>query len=289
MKSEKATLIAELSNRFDRCFNTPENPFTLDNPDLLVAKGRDIFAIYIPTFNETLRPDYLLRRVYVSHLCYGVKLNPILFSSRERSSTTPNVYNHSFRHISTDLDDIVKYINLEHPQYERHKHFSVIQARQYERFRFNLELSEQFALSNSSVDFDVNRIPLNDCVPVRSWSTGKDKESRKYRFSQGFYVGLARKGKSTSFKASFENLMTLAFMSLYHYDDGELYPTGLFDEIGIINTDWTMFDKEQIPNNYNRMLSFIGLAPLTITTQNEVERLYDIFYKTRNKWAYKGK
>lgn len=289
MTGIKASLVTEVSNRFERCLIAPENPFTLDNPDIIVAKGRDLFAIYIPTHKETVYPDYLLRRVYLSQLCYGVKLCPILLTNGLPQNISGYVGQHSFRHIAITVNDAVEFITLEHPHFNRLKHFSEIQARQYERYRMNLELSALFTSFDSLDGFRADSIPLNNRVPVRSWNTGKDKESRNYRFSQQVYVGLGNKGKSSSFKSSFEHLMTLAFMSLYHYDDGELYPTNLIDEMGIINTDWSMFDKERTPNSYNRMLSFIGLAPVTVSTKEQLETLYDSYSTIRDKWAYKRK
>ena len=79
--------------------------------------------------------------------------------------------------------------------------------------------------------------------------------------------------------------MTLAFMSMFHLDDGRLYPTAMFDELSVLNTDWTMFDADMVPNSYNRMLSFVGMAPISISTQQQLWQVFDKYQNIRNHVA----
>ena len=72
--AEKQQLIRQLCDGCERCLQAPENPITLDNPDVIVANGNKLFAIYIPTYRENENTDHLLRRLYLSQLCYGYQL-----------------------------------------------------------------------------------------------------------------------------------------------------------------------------------------------------------------------
>ena len=96
---------------------------------------------------------------------------------------------------------------------------------------------------------------------------------------------MLKKKRNMAFRASFDQLMTLAFMSLYNLDNGELYPTNMHNEMAIVNTDWQMFDEEHVPNEYNRMLSYVGLAPVSISTNREMELLFERYQIIRGNVA----
>lgn len=90
------------------------------------------------------------------------------------------------------------------------------------------------------------------------------------------------KKKNESFKTAFEQLMTLAFMSKFSFDNGEIYPTGMYNELSVMNTDWVMFDEESIPNSYNHMLSFIGLPPVSVSTERDMVQVFERYQTLRN-------
>lgn len=80
---QKQRILQKLFDNSERCLIEPENPFSMDNPDAIVANGNNLFAIYIPTYRENENADHLLRRLYLSQLSYGYKLTPIIVVMEE--------------------------------------------------------------------------------------------------------------------------------------------------------------------------------------------------------------
>lgn len=85
-----------------------------------------------------------------------------------------------------------------------------------------------------------------------------------------------------SFKTAFEQLMTTSFLSTYILDNGVLCPTNMNGEMYLVNTDWTMFFDNMEPNAYNRMLSFIGLSPVLLTSYSDIDNAFDNYVKLRH-------
>ena len=58
--------------------------------------------------------------------------------------------------------------------------------------------------------------------------------------------------------------------------------TAMFDELSVLNTDWIMFDADMVPNSYNRMLSFVGMAPVSISTEQQLWKVFENYQMIRN-------
>lgn len=281
--AEKQQLIRQLSDGCERCLQAPENPITLDNPDVIVANGNKLFAIYIPTYRENENTDHLLRRLYLSQLCYGYQLIPILLTMEEGAVKMLNnqSYSYAFAHLTISIEDVLRFVNQANPRYRRSRNFSELQSSQYELYRKYLQLSEDVHKEVRSV-FSVPEDIRFDTVVTRSWSTDKPKESNSFRSVPGGLVASVVKKKNESFKTAFEQLMTLAFMSKFNFDNGEIYPTGMYNELSVMNTDWVMFNQESEPNAYNHMLSFIGLPPVAVSTEREMVQVFERYQIIRN-------
>ena len=108
MKTEdKKQIAATIYDQCERCLIAPENPFTLDNPDIIAANGNKLYAIYLPTYSESENIDYLLRRLYLSRLSYGYNLIPILLFDGDSMivrSLNNNALNSSFAIITNSVD-----------------------------------------------------------------------------------------------------------------------------------------------------------------------------------------
>ena len=280
--TDKILFIETIANDCERCLIAPENPFTLDNPDMIVANGSKLFAIYLQTYKEGENIDHLLRRLYLSQLSYGYKLIPILVLTKGIPANVDyRVLEKSFCHISDNEYDVSRYISIESPEVIRMKDFSKIQMMQYVNYRNRLELSLKSYSEIRRVE-DHDSLNLVRKVETVSWSTQKPRTSNYYWLAQGGFVGMAEKKQGSSFKTSLDSLMTMAFMSMFHLDDGRLYTTAMFEELSVLNTDWIMFDADMVPNSYNRMLSFVGLAPVSISTDQQLWQVFENYQNIRN-------
>ena len=176
--------------------------------------------------------------------------------------------------------EIAKYVALEQPNKKRARHFSEMQEMQYIAYRQRLRLSEKSNREFKSFS-SFEDILLGDIVSAKSWSTRGYRESQYYKHTPLGSMAVVSKKENSSFKTTFDQLMTTAFLSMYQLDNGVVYPTAMSNELSLLNTDWQMFDNEQMPNDYNRMLSFVGLAPVSISTSREAEILNDMYQDIR--------
>lgn len=282
--AEKQSILRRIYDSCERAIIGPENPFTLDNPDMLVANGNRLFSIFLPTFRECENHDHLLRRVYMSMLGYGQKISPILLIAEPKPEIigilNNPVFLEVFRLISLDSEEVIRLVNSDRQNARIWKNFSEIQSWHYVGYRNRLRLSEEAHKEIRSV-YATGDIHLGDNVVAQSWSTGQLRESKYYRHTQGGFMAITEKKKNAGFKTSFEQLMTVTFLTSFHLDNGNIYPTAMANELSLLNTDWKMFDDRQLPNDYNRMLSFIGLAPVSVSTSREVETLFERYQQIR--------
>ncbi len=278
--SEKQIILKHIASGCERAIIGPENPYTMDNPDMIVANGNIMFAIFIPTYREWENGDHLLRRVYMSQLGYGQKMLSVLLLTEKRKQIGMMMNNPAFFSMfdlmTFEEKEVMKYVEREKPNKKRNRHFSAIQEIQYVGYRQRLRLSEEGYIEFKTFS-STEQIQLGETVFAKSWSTRGYRESQYYRHTQLGSMAVVSKKEKSSFKTSFDHLMTTAFLSMYQLDNGVVYPTAMSKELNLLNTDWQMFDDEQLPNDYNRMLSFIGLAPVSISTSREAEKLNDMY------------
>jgi len=285
---DKQSILQQIHNGCERCLIAPENPFTLDNPDLLAVNGNKLFAVYLLSYREQENLDHLLRRLYLSQLSYGYKMTPVLlFLNDEPYNPQVNlqVLKYAFSHVSDSVEDVIRYITIEKPNYKRWKFFSEVQLNQYMNYRACMELSEKAFVEKQraeKVEGEQDDIIYTGPVNTRSWYYERWKESKNYWHTQKGLVGKVMKGQNVSFKSSMDYLMTTAFMTLFNFDNGTIYPTGYYNELSVVNTNWNVFHEDCTPNRYNRMLSFIGLAPVTITSNRDIDWLFDNYQTIRH-------
>lgn len=111
--SLKEILTDRVTREFERNFViSPENPFTIDNPNLIVRQGSILYAVYIPYYNEKRNYDHLLRRLYFSQMAYGTSLVTILLLNEgdKINNYETMVIENSFNHISYGVNDLIAFI-----------------------------------------------------------------------------------------------------------------------------------------------------------------------------------
>lgn len=170
--TEKQQLNRQLYDGCERCLIAPENPITLDNPDVIVANGNLLYAIFIPTYRENENKDHLLRRLYLSQLCYGYQLIPILLAMEEGALKMLNnqSFAYAFAHLANSIEDVLSFVNQASPNYKRARNFSKLQSSQYELYRRYLQFSEDVHKEVRS-EFSLPEEMRFDTVVTRSWST----------------------------------------------------------------------------------------------------------------------
>lgn len=107
-------IIEEMDQTFaSDCLVSPENPFSIDNPDALVRKGTTLYAIFVPMYHERINFDHLLRRLFSSELAYGSKLHTLLILKEDEklSEYGERVLNAAFCHISLGKIDAISYLS----------------------------------------------------------------------------------------------------------------------------------------------------------------------------------
>lgn len=284
--ADKQFILQQIYDGCERCLIAPENPFTLDNPDLIAANGSLLFAVYLLTYREQENLDHLLRRLYLSQLSYGYKMSTVLLYFNERPHDEPINYfvlENAFSHVAESVEDTIKYINSAKPNFKKWKDFSEVQTNQYLNYRVCIELSEKaFRDKHGVVLSDQEDISFTSRVNTRSWYYDIWKECKNYWHTQKGLFGTVKSGHNSSFKSSMDNIMTMSFMTLFNFNEGVIYPSGYYNEPNFINTDWAVFNEDRVPNRYNRMLSFIGIAPVTISSNRDIDWLFDNYQAIRH-------
>ena len=80
-----------LLDAFRQSVIDPINPFTVDNPDVLVYNGRSLTGLYIPLKKEQDNPDLLLRRLFLSRLSMSKAVNTLLILAEESMHSFDNM------------------------------------------------------------------------------------------------------------------------------------------------------------------------------------------------------
>ena len=100
---KKQTYIT-LLDVFNQSIVDPVNPFTLDNPDVLVFNGRTLIGLYIPLKKEQANPDLLLRRLFLSRLSMSKVVSTVLILDEATSS----IDTHTERIVQEGMDKLME-------------------------------------------------------------------------------------------------------------------------------------------------------------------------------------
>ena len=112
-QQKKKSVLSKLESKFQKCLVNPTNPFSIDDPDVIIVNNNSIFSIYIPTFLEKDNYDHLLRRLHLSQMSYSLKFLPILLLDLDDKMSDIGWYmmKSNFVFVAHSLDDIIAFIN----------------------------------------------------------------------------------------------------------------------------------------------------------------------------------
>ena len=119
--ADKQFILQQIYDGCERCLIAPENPFTLDNPDLIAANGSLLFAVYLLTaehklhinkgFSYKYNTDKLVYYEVYDLLDAGIRRDKQLKKwRREWKEKLINDFNPEWRDLSEDIGVNAEYI-----------------------------------------------------------------------------------------------------------------------------------------------------------------------------------
>lgn len=272
------------------CLVMPENPYSKDNPDMLVRNGTTLYAIFIPMYHERKNLDHLLRRVFSSELSYGSKLHTVLILKEDDklSGYGENVLSAVFCHIARGIDDAIRYVSSRE-NVGRNWMF-IGEAKQwlyrlYDVNNLTIEFSNkqygvQKTLADQQLDFGDFSSP--------SWSLeNKSRMIKNVAYSRYSCMCIKKKVKDRSFREGFENIMTQSFLKNFYVEGGYLVPNNnIVDNIFGVATDWELYSEDNVPNDYFRTLVFSGVLPLNILDEEKLGNIHEFYIDVQNRMRY---
>lgn len=272
------------------CLVMPENPYSIDNPDILIRKGIILYAIYVPMFQERNNFDHLLRRVFSSELSYGSRLHTVLVLKEDDklSGYGERVLNSAFCHIARGVNDVVRYVSSRENVGRNWSHIGDVKQwfhRQYDINNFTINFSiKEFGQQEL---LDNHQFKLENVSSPSWFGNGKIRVVKnvvRYKYNDVF---IKKKLKKQSFREGFDNIRTLSFLKSFFIDDGYLVPNNnVVDDILSIATDWDLFSVDNNPNDYYRTLVFSGILPLNILDEKKLSYIHNYYIDIQNRMRY---
>lgn len=279
---EKKAVLSKLVNDFQRCLISPTNPFSIDDPDAIVVNNNSVFAIYIPTFLERENYDHLLRRLHMSQLSYSLKFVPVLLLDQDDKMSDIGWFmmKNNFVFVAHSLDDAEAFIKKSGKINRKWKEINHFQQEHILSYNINSKVSTLISKEITTpyeklYEGKRNRFELQGLTSDKLWGI------QDFHPYQNGMIGEKNKSKS-SFLNSFQKMMTASFMCGFVIDNGYLFPSpNAYDGIvNIVNTNWNLFEEER-PNRYNSVLSFCGLVPVCISSEDHIEIINDVYQTVR--------
>lgn len=281
-------IIEEMEQTFaSDCLVSPENPFSIDNPDALVRKGTTLYAIFVPMYHERNNFDHLLRRLFSSELAYGSQLHTLLILKEDEKlfEYGERVLNAAFCHISWGKIDAISYLSS---RINNGRNWSLIGDikqwifQQYDANNLTVDFADKTFEKVSSVDNF--QLDLGNISSPSWFFNNKRRIIKNVARCGNTDMCIKRKGKRQTFRDGFENIMTQSFLKSFRLTDGYLEPYNrVVDNIFGIATDWNMFTDEGYHNMYHRTLSFAGVLPLNILDEERLECIHGFYIDIQNK------
>lgn len=279
---EKKSVLSRLVDEFQKCMLTPTNPFSIDNPDAIVVNNNSVYAIFIPTFLERENYDHLLRRLHLSQMSYSLKFVPVLLLDPDDKMSDLGWFmmKSNFVFVAGSLGEVVSFINKSGKISRRWKEINHFQQEHFLNYNINSKVS--FLISKEiNTPFERLYGGAKDKFELRGWTSDKHWGIQDFHPYKNGMIGEKNKNKS-SFLNSFQKMMTASFICGFIIDNGYIYPNPNAREgiVNIVNTDWGLFEENR-PNRYNSILSFCGLVPVSISTENHIDIINDVYQTVR--------
>lgn len=281
-QQEKKSVFSKLVDEFQKCLINPTNPFSIDDPDVIIVNNNSVFSIYIPTFLERENYDHLLRRLHLSQMSYSLKFVPILLLDLDDKMSNIGWYmmKSNFVLVAHSLDDIVDFINKSGKINRKWKEINHFQQEHILNYNINTKVS---TLISKEITTPFERLyeGKRGRFELQGLTTDKHWGIEDFHPYQNGMIGEKNKNKS-SFLNSFQKMMTASFMYGFVIDNGYLFPSPNVEGgiVNIVNTNWNLFEESR-PNRNNSILSFCGLVPVSISNQNHIDIINDVYQTVR--------
>ena len=280
---DRKNIFTNIRNKFEHSVIGPVNPFTIDNPDVLLYNNHQLIGLYIPLVKEVQNPDILLRRLHMSRLALSGSISSVLLLPENALAQLFNneVIQGSFDrvHCFDGNADLMDYISCD------------IKSTHYVDKRLRSEVMKRFWGAMGYVDRysyirgDYKNIKCSSEVQVRRWSRPRNILSSTHTSYNDSCLITSKGRTKQSFKEAYENIMSFATMYNYSLSDGNLKRTSSVNDIFMyLNIE----DLDIILNkeiNLRTML-FLGYLPCTIGSLDEIKCLNDHYYSFRKESKY---
>lgn len=280
---DKVGFFKNLFDRYPQSVIAPENPFTIDNSDVLVYNGHALIGLFIPKVKEIRNPDMLLRRLYNSRLslCYTL-CNILILSGEDAVKLSNNPQ------ISTAFDAVKIYEDTEdllHFLEDNFKPIHFIQPRlrreRLRRFWGIMSYIEKVGIEKGGYDEFEGRNEYQ----VQSWSNPeKTHISRIASFSFPYMVA-SRPRIKQGFRDGYDSLMTYTMMFNYSLKGGILKANSeAVDSFMFLNVE--NLDELMKKPLYIRTMAFLGYVPGKVGRNYDVSSLRDRYWKYMKEYNY---
>lgn len=278
---EKKSVWSRLVDEFQKCLVNPTNPFSVDDPDAIVVNNNSVYAIFIPTFLERENYDHLLRRLHLSQMSYSLKFIPILLLDQgdKMSEVGWFMMKSNFVFVAYSIDDVIYFIKKCGKVNRKWKEINHFQQEHFLSYNINSKVS---ALISKEIVTPFERLyGVRDKFELQAWTSDKHWGIRDFHPYQNGMIGEKNKNKS-GFLNSFQKMMTASFMCGFLLDNGYIYPNPNAGDgiVNIVNTNWDLFEENR-PNRYNSILSFCGLVAVSISDENHIDIINDVYQTVR--------
>lgn len=258
----------------------PSNLLTIDNPDMLILAEGGLYGLFFPLKKELENPDYLLRRVMAARLSYTGNMKALLVIEDEITNVADSILSQAFHHITYDdsIENLKKLLKDKQFVTRTRKISKKIKKSTLDKFSKCMEISEKaFSVSNQYAHFELEKSHQN---LVYSWACpNKKKIINDVYYDEDLLFAFKGKTKST-FKKSFENLITYSFMMNYQLQDGKLLiNSNTYNLAKIVNTDYEIVNNDKTDSyKYARQLAYMGLSAVKINSKDDMEEIKKYIY-----------
>lgn len=280
---DRKNLYKSIQDSFKQSIIGPANPFTVDNPDVLLYNNHKLLGVYIPLAKEVDNPDLLLRRLYLSRLALSGSISSVLLLHPDESLALSNYETvltsfdrvHVFENIPDTmkcLADNIRATNMVDKKLKRET---------MQRFWGSLSYIEKY----SHYDKNYKNINNHSGLSVESWTNpGNKRRSKLSSYADSCII--TSKGKTKqSFKDGYEDIMTFATMFNYSLSEGVIkrnhYSRDTFMYLNMESPEVVL----KKPMNLRTMM-FIGYIPCTISTSDDAKGINDLYYSFMKEYKY---
>ena len=280
---DKKEVFRSIYDAYHQSVDSPINPFTVDNPDILLFNGTTLIGLFFPLSKELKNPDLLLRRLYISRLSMSKTLSSVLVLTEEESLGLLNygqvtlAFDSVYIYENTDslvrfLGDNIRQKNLVDPRLRR------IRMR---RFWGIIDYIDKYGIITEKYE----SLPAQESFRINSWSRPEIQRLTKQTIFSYPYLYTSKGRTKQSFMGRFEDIMTITTMFNYSLVDGILRPNPeAMDSFMFLNIEGI---HEVVKNTMNfRTLAFLGYLPGSVSSVFDMPGQRDRFYSFMKEKKY---